>query len=124
MNTFVTPIRVNSLATTNAQLLVANASGPGGEPKAVFLTEYDMSNTSGTVAFVKLYDTSTVPTAGAGTPVKVLGIPPNQSRAQAFDSNCLELFKTGIGMTITGGPADNDTTAVGLNQVIVNIGWK
>lgn len=73
-------------------------------------------------AYLKLFNSSSAPTAGSGTPTHVFGIPPgagfNLPLGQAG-----QRFATGIGYTITGGAADTDTTALALNQVVFTGGF-
>lgn len=68
-----------------------------------------LMNTTATPRYVKLYDTATTPTAGAGTPVLVLALPaagtlPFPLGLSGFD------FSNGIGMTMVLGAANNNVT--------------
>lgn len=69
--------------------------------------------------FVKFYDSSTIPTAGAGTPLFTVPVISTTTLAGNSQVNFEEgiPFKNGIGFTITGAIADNDTTAVTLNSI-------
>lgn len=101
-------------ATTNATL-VKNAPG--------VIYGYEIGNNSATAdAYVKLYDSATIPTAGAGTPVRVIYVP-KASRVNLTGSDGI-LFINGIGMTITGALADADTTATAATQVVVSLEYR
>lgn len=100
-------------ATTNATLVKSSA----GQVYNISLT-----NNSATVAYLKLYNSATIPTAGAGTPVFRLMIPANTTIGLSLDSGLS--FTNGIGYTVTGGIADTDVTAVAASVYIVNIIYK
>lgn len=108
-----TPSRTISAATTNATLVKAAPGKLGG---------WYMTNTGAAPAYVKFYDSATIPTAGSGTPVLTLMLPGNTLGAGANNQGAFGVnFANGIGFTITGAAADNDTTAVGAAAVIVNL---
>ena len=73
--------------------------------------------------YLKLYNKASAPTVGTDTPIKTILIPANGSGVVIEISNGLAC-STGIAFAITGGVADSDTTAIGANEVIVNIDWK
>lgn len=83
---------------------------------------YELSNNSATaVAYVKLYNSATIPTAGAGTPFRTIGIAANSSKNLSIPSGLA--FSAGIGFSVVGGLADNDATAVLLSQIGVDIDY-
>lgn len=102
-----------SAATTNATL-VRNAPCNIG-----FLSAH---NLSAAVKFLKIYNKVTAPTVGTDTPVMVIPIPPNSHVAVPIPAAGYRL-SVGMGLAITGGAADTDTTAVALNDVVVNWGY-
>lgn len=104
--------RLIAAATTNAQLVKSSA----GQLYSMVL----FNGSAGTV-FVKLYNTATAPTAGAGTPVMTIGLAAGASLPLSYEWGIA--FSAGIGLTITGAAADADTTAVAAG-VIVNLGVK
>jgi len=74
---------------------------------------------------VKLYNTAGAPTVGTDTPVMVIRVPGNTAGAGIvipFPHGVA--FATGIGIGVTTGVADNDTTAPTANEVIVNLMYK
>lgn len=85
----------------------------------------EIFNNSTSIGYLKIYDTATSPTPGAGTPMVRLMVPAGASGAGVVRSyeNGL-IFANGIGYCFTGGIADNDTTSVSASEFIVNIYYK
>lgn len=102
-----------SAATTNATLLKSSAGTIYG---------VSASNSGASWAYLKLYNKASAPVVGTDVPVKVIGIPPGQ-QVQSVDPDMGVAFATGISYAITAGAADNDTTAVALNQVVANFAY-
>jgi hypothetical protein len=96
-----------SAASTNSTLILS------GQHKVL---GYSFCNTGASFAFLKLYNKATAPTVGTDTPVETIGIPPN-STAVLFNPIGVS-YSLGIGLAVTGGYADADTTAVTAGQVI------
>lgn len=83
---------------------------------------YDLSNNSATaITYIKLYNLNTIPVPGTGTPFRTIAIPANSSKNLSIPEGLA--FSNGIGFSVVGGAADNDTTAVLLAQVTVDIDW-
>jgi hypothetical protein len=109
-----TPLIINSAASTNGQLVLTGTSGL----QALFA-----SNTGAGAAYVKLYNKATAPTVGTDTPAMLITVP----AAVAGVPGSVEItpgfsgyrFALGLGLAITGGAADSDTTAVAAGQVKV-----
>lgn len=109
-----TPLIINSLATTNGQLVVAGTSGV----QALFA-----SNTGAAAAYVKLYNKATAPIVGVDVPAMIVtvpaavgGVPGEKEITPGFNGY---RFPLGLGVAITAGVADADTTAVAAGQVKV-----
>lgn len=83
-------------------------------------------NNSANIAYLKFYNTAGTPTAGSGTPVKVVIIPASTAGAGAVVGIPPEgiTFATGIGFTVTGGIADNDSTSVAASAFLIEIDYK
>ena len=108
-NTTPTALNTTSAATTNSTLVKSTAGT---------LFNLVVSNTGAAAAYLKLYNKATAPTVG--TDIPVITIPVAASGMVSVPFGTLgHRFATGIGLGITGGAADNDTTAVALNQVKV-----
>lgn len=109
-----TPYILNSAATTNGALVITGTSGLQG----LYAT-----NTGATDAFIKLYNKATAPTVGTDVPVMIVPVPAAVSGrpgvAQISPGFSGYRFALGLGIAITGGAADADTTAVAAGQVKV-----
>ena len=109
-----TPVIINSLATTNGQLVLTGTSGL----QALYAT-----NSGATAAFVKLFNKATAPTVGTDVPAMIISVP----AAVSGVPGAVEItpgfngyrFALGLGLAITGAAADADTTAVAAGQVKV-----
>jgi hypothetical protein len=109
-----TPFILNSAASTNGALILTGTSG---------LHAFYATNTGATAAYVKLYNKATAPTVGTDVPAMILPI----AAAVAGVPGVALLpigyqgfrFALGLGIAITGGAADADTTAVAAGQVKV-----
>lgn len=96
-------------ATTNATNVKASAGRVLG---------WSLANTNAAWRYVKLHNSNTTPTAGAGV-VMTIGIPPNGLAQMNLPQGIG--FATGIGLTCVTGAADADATAVGANDVVGDI---
>ncbi len=104
-----------SLAT-NEQHHAANIKTAAGK-----LLSLNMTNINASPAYVKLYNKASAPDQN-DTPVMVFTVPGNTAGAgNNPDLGPFGLaFALGIGIRIVTGVADNNTTAVAANEVIVN----
>lgn len=103
--------RLLAAATTNATLV---KSGPG------IFGGYYYYNAAAYAVYIKLYNSATIPTAGAGTPFMTVGIPAGTGGNVTFAGGGIP-FSAGIGYTITKLPADADTTVLVANDLILNL---
>lgn len=103
-----------SAASTNATLIKTGAST---------LLALWVSNTSSSVRYVKLYNKATVPVVGTDVPVIILAVPANYIGDLNIGTYGIA-FSLGMGFGIVGGAPNNDTTAVGLNDVCLNVIYK
>ena len=112
----VTPYFLNSAATTNGALIITGTSG---------LTSLYATNIGATDAFVKLYNKATAPVVGTDIPEMVIPIPAANAGFPGVASPNLGFialrFPLGLGIAVTGGAADTDTTAVAAGQVKVKL---
>jgi hypothetical protein len=105
----------NSVAGTNSTLVATGSTG---------VSSLYATNQGGTVAFLKLYNKATAPVVGTDIPVMILDLPaagtvPGKHNLIAGMSPFR--FPLGLGLAITGGFADTDTTGVAAGQVKVAI---
>jgi hypothetical protein len=98
-----------SAATTNATIVKASAGR---------LLGWNISNTNAAFRYVKLHNQTTSPTAGAGV-VQTIAVPPNSNINYSLEGGVA--FTTGIGMTTVTGAADVDNTAVGANDLTIDL---
>jgi hypothetical protein len=100
------------IASTARLLSAVGTAGDATNVKASAGKLYSIQgyNAAASVRYCKLYNSASVPTAGSGTPVKTLALPP--SCAFVFDWPRGYTFTTGLGFTLVTGPLD--TAAVGV----------
>lgn len=80
-----------------------------------------VGNNSSNIAYLKLYDISTAPTCGTGTPVARYIIPASTNGAGSNITHPFgQTFISGLGFCITGGIADSDVTPVAADTILVN----
>lgn len=108
-----TPYILNSAASTNEALILTGTSG---------LQAFYATNTGATAAFVKLYNKATAPVS-SDIPAMILAVPAAVSGVPGVCTLPIGFsgfrFALGLGIRVTGGVADNDTTAVAAGQVKV-----
>jgi hypothetical protein len=111
-----TPYFLNSAASTNGNLILTGTSG---------LQAFYATNTGAAAAYVKLYNKATAPTVGTDVPEMIIPVPAAVGGvpgvAQVIPGFNGHRFALGLGIAITGGSADNDTTAVAAGQVKVKL---
>ena len=75
-----------------------------------------------TVTYLKLYDLDTTPSVGTDVPVMTIPVPANTQGAGVTIPFLYGVnFTLGIGIAITALSADDDTTAVDADSVIINL---
>lgn len=117
-------------SSSYSEIVPANTTGIlVGAAGAHTAYELDVSNIGSSALWVKLYDTATAPTCGSGTPIRRFMIPANSTAANGAGSN-IPLgtsgiaFVNGIGLCVTGGIADADTTAPTASVATVGLSYK
>jgi hypothetical protein len=80
-----------------------------------------IGNTANAVRYVKLYDTAGVPDA-TYTPLLTIAIPPG-GLPPVLGSGAIE-FSQGVAVRVTVGLADNDNTAPGISDVMLQLFWR
>lgn len=106
------PLKYLSTNTTNATLVFGKQS---------FMRALFASNTTATIYYLKIYDKATQPVCGTDTPKWTIPLPPaatGSANGVPADLGSGLTFANGIGFCITGGIADNDTTAAAAGIVI------
>lgn len=102
-----------SAATTNSTLISTGAHT---------LYAIDAYNNGAGNAYVKIYAKATAPTVGTDTPIKVIMLPPGGGSNIVLPPQG-DVVALGLGLGITGGAANTDTTAVALSQVVFNCSY-
>jgi len=111
-----TPYHLISLASTNANLVAAGAR---------LLAGIIVINQNAALRFLKIFNKATAPVPGTDTPVMNIPIPANGAGANfggglVFVPTYPISFPLGLGFALTGGQADNDATAIGAGDVVVD----
>jgi hypothetical protein len=103
---------------------VADASTNAASIKGSAGYVYGMSvyNAAAYTIFVKLFDVAGVPTPGTDTVARTYAVPPGMARDVAEQGGLV--FANGIGIAVTKGMADNDTTAVSPNDCVVDVSYR
>jgi len=109
-STFHTAI---SAATTNATSVKATNANIGS---------LHLVNTTASLRYFKLFNSTTAPTVGTSTPVLNYTIQPNSSMFVDCGWAGIRL-SSGLAYAITAGQALLDNTAVGAGDVVVNIAY-
>lgn len=112
---------MGNIAANNTTAVVVKAS-------AGTIFGMQLGNIGSVPAYLKIYN-ATSATCGSGTPIKRLIIPKAGTAADGGGSN-IPIPATGISLStgitycVTGGIADNDTTAPAASTVLINIDFK
>lgn len=106
------------IPSTARLLSAAGSSGDATNVKASAGRVYAIqgANVATSARYLKLYNSASAPTAGAGTPVKTIYLPPQA--AFAFDWPLGLTFATGIGFTLVTGSADNSSSSVTAGDIL------
>lgn len=101
-----------SAASTNATVIKASAG---------VVTGWYIYNSNGAARKVVLHNLNTTPTAGANVFLSLV-IPALSAANVSLPTGVA--FSTGIAITTVTGLANNDTVAVALNDLVINIFYK
>lgn len=103
-----------STAGTNASTVKAGAGN--------LYSIHAINTNASAVRYLKLYNLASNPTVGTSIPVATFAIPANSLGAGfTLTFSMGPNFSTGIALAITGGVADNDTTAILANEVTLTL---
>ena len=113
-DTATLPFRLISAASTNATSVKASAG------TITTITAVSINET--TVSYLKIYDKATAPTVGTDVPVLTIAVPTHlQGAGIVIPIPNGVTFSNGIAIAVTGGVSDSDTTAVGADEVVINL---
>ena len=99
--------RITSAASTNATLIKGSAGTLG------FMSLMNVGNFT---RYLKIYNKASAPTVGTDTPIYTFSIPPLCTTYIPLPAQGLR-GATGLAFAITGGPADNDTSAIAAGEI-------
>lgn len=107
--TIATPTasNINSLATTNANIIKASAGS---------VYNIAISNISASPRYVKLYNKATAVVVGTDIPILTIAVPGGALVQNNFGI-LGHRFTVGICLAVTSSSADTDTTVIGANEV-------
>jgi hypothetical protein len=109
-----TPAKVISAASTNATSVKATAGS---------LLEIHATNNNAAARFLKIYDKASAPTVGTDVPKHTYTLFPTTGQLVLVLPQGIT-FLNGIALAITGAVGDADATAIGANDVVVNLCYK
>lgn len=120
----LSPQTSGGLSVTSS-IIAANVAGYNVKASAGQVFHIDAFSNTTTVMYLKIYNTSTQPNCGTGTPVMRLLIPANSSGAGFVNEITQGIaFSVGIGYCVTGGIADTDKTAPAANDYVVDFEYE
>lgn len=113
-------VRANATGAASKYHLVSGATTNANNVKASAgrLLGWRIANTNAAFRYVKLHNTAGTPTAGAAV-VETIAVPPNSVAVGNIPQG--SGFATGIAITTVTGAADSDATAVGANDLIIDL---
>lgn len=126
VSTVTNPIKITGVASGGATtyLLISAATTNSTLISTGAHTLYSINayNNGATAAYVKIYAKATAPTVGTDTPIKSIMLPAGGGSNIVLPTQG-DVVALGLGLGITGGAANSDTTAVALSQVIFNCSY-
>ena len=112
-----------------SEIVPANTTGVSIKASPGTVYSISLSSNAPSPLYVRLYDKATAPICGADAPVARFEVPANGTPANGSGSN-LPFgtpginFLNGIGLCVTSGFADSDTTTPAAGAGIVNIAYQ
>ena len=107
---------INSVAGTNIASISTSTNG---------ISSIYATNTGSTPAYIKLYNKATLPVLATDIPEMIIVVPAAVSGVPGVYTLPIGFsglrFNLGLGIAITGGSVDTDTTAVTAGQVKVKM---
>jgi hypothetical protein len=125
-NQSAVPTSISAVTTGGCTLFTSvlasgtNATNVKGTPGQVYKVEG--FNNSGTIAYLKMYNSSATPTAGSGTPIATYMFPANSGFISTLEVG--DVYSAGIGFTATAGIANSDASALTSSAYMINIHYK
>lgn len=114
--------RTSGGTTTNKRISGASTNAVSIKASAGQVYGWFITNSNAAARYVKLFNKATVPIPGTDVPVLTLMVPANSYITASFPLGIP--FSAGIGLAMTAGNGDLDTTAIGAGDIISHIFWK
>ena len=123
LTTNIAPSASQGASTYHKLISAATTNATSVKTSAGTINALHVSNTNASTSYyLKLFNKTSAPTVGTDVPVFTFLIPPAGLRTIDCGASGIRL-STGIAYCITANPADNDTTAIPANEVIVNLSY-
>jgi hypothetical protein len=123
LTTNIAPSAAQGASTYHKLISAATTNATSVKTSAGTINSLHVSNTNATTNYyLKIVNKTSAPTVGTDVPVFTFLIPPAGLRTIDCGASGIRL-STGIAYCITANPADNDTTAIAANEVIVNLNY-
>lgn len=109
-------------ATNNLHALSAantNAANVKAQAGRVFVI--NAINTVASIRYLKLYNKATAPAPASDTPLKTYQIPASGTLSVSIPNGIG--FSNGIGIAVVAGIADNDATAIGAGDILLDLSY-
>jgi len=102
------------------KLAAAGTNGALVKTGVTSVGSINIINAAASARYVKLYNKATAPVVGTDVPVKTFMVPASATISPELGAAGLR-FSLGLGVAITGGLVDTDTTAVTANDVCLDL---
>lgn len=128
-NSVVPTVGTTGGSTPSSAIAPATPAGVNIKASAGTLYGVQCTTIQATPVYVKIYNASSAPTCGSGTPVLRFMCPSASTPANGAGNNPSlpsvgVAMGTGLGYCVTGALADNDTTAITAANTLINIEWN
>lgn len=123
---FAQKFQADSDLNVSSTIVANNTTAISISTKPAVVYSIDGFNNGTALAYIKLYNSGTA-TCGSGTPIARYMIPfGSSSSGGGFTIPNIngDGYANGLTLCVTGGIADNDTTAPAASTYIVNVHWK
>jgi hypothetical protein len=120
-NTTLTPSASFGAGTFHHRVCTSGVNNISVKTSAGNLNDVTLTNLSSSFRYFRLYNKASAPVS-TDTPIRTVGIPPNNTISLGLGTYGTR-HSTGIAYNVSGGVANNDTTGIGADEVIVGISY-
>jgi len=118
-STSLIPSTTGGLSTTHKLISGASTNATSAKAAAGVIALLIAANLSASARYLKFYNKASAPTVGTDTPVMTIPLQPNTTLSLPLA--IAMRFTVGIAYALTGGVAAADTTAIGAEEVVINL---